>query len=79
MLRKIKSSVTSKFLVIFILVALIILQSSYAIAAKKGDCEDGAIRCLFGAGLSTAGGAALGVGFASFCISGYIWCISYYE
>jgi hypothetical protein len=82
-IRRCPMKYTKNRLNFVILVALLVslvlsvpLQAGYS---EKGKCQDALLRCMVSAGLSMFGNPGLAAAMAGWCISGYVWCLQFYE
>jgi hypothetical protein len=72
-------SISSKLLMVCCIIILIglIVSPSYS-ENSDGKCEDGLLRCLVAAGLTSLSNYKVALGIAVWCIDGYLWCKQFY-
>jgi hypothetical protein len=63
--------------IVFVLL-LILMNSSSLLAAEQGDCEDGLLRCIVTAAITSFGDPKVGAAVLAFCAIGYAWCKEFY-
>ena len=68
-----------KFAILVTLLLALTLSGHMRAFPAQGKCQDGLIRCMANAGLSLFGNPLVAAAMAGWCVSGYVWCLQFYE
>jgi hypothetical protein len=68
-----------KFVILVTLLLTSALSGHMRACPSAGKCQDGLLRCMASAGMNIFGNPLVAAATAAWCISGYVWCIQFYE